>query len=32
MALTRYIDDYHHSELEGVRFFMTEDGRTSIPW
>ena len=31
MALTRYIDDYHLSELEGVRFLMTEDGKTSIP-
>ena len=31
MALTRYIDDYQLSELEGVRFFMTEDGKTSIP-
>ena len=30
MALTRYIDDYQLSELEGVRFFMTEDGKTSI--
>ena len=31
MALTRYIDDHHLSELEGVQFIMTADGKTSIP-
>ena len=31
MALKHYIDDYHLSELEGVRFLMTEDGKNSIP-
>jgi len=31
MALTRYVDDYQLSELEGVRFLMTEDGKTPPP-
>ena len=31
MALKRYIDDYQLSELDGVRFLMTEEGKTSIP-
>ncbi len=28
MALKRYIDHYQLSELDGVRFLMTEEGKT----
>ena len=31
MALTRYTDEYHLIEHKGIRFLMTEDGKTSIP-